>query len=426
MAEEQQLAFVVIPPWWRSGWAMLLAGVLVLLALCGLVHIWRQRLKRKHQWQLAKQRRLLAEQASEAKSRFLATMGHEIRTPLTGVLGMSELLQGTVLDSRQRAQVEAIHHAGKHLLHLVNDALDLARVEAGKLVLLEAPFDMRQLVNEVAALMQPLAAKKGLQFDCQISADAPVCLLGDRTRVEQILLNLLGNAIKFTEYGGVSLQVMGKQPSGVIFQVADTGPGLAAEDSKRLFQRFEQGEAPRNAAGYGGSGLGLAISRELAVAMGGDIQLQSTLGQGSCFSVQLPLPVADAPVAVAVAQSLQPPGKLHLLLVEDDPVVAEVLVSLLQAQGHQVRHAEHALAALAENATQHFDRLLLDLDLPGMDGFELARQLRACGQNAPMIAVTASVEPDLEARVKAAGFSHLLRKPVTSEMLADVLGKHNA
>ncbi|PJK09082.1 hypothetical protein CO610_04400 [Lysobacteraceae bacterium NML95-0200] len=423
MAEEQQLAFVITPPWWRSGWAMLLAGILVFLALCGLVHIWRQRLKRKHQWQLAEQRRLLAEQASEAKTRFLATMGHEIRTPLTGVLGMSELLQSSALDARQRKQVEAIQSAGKHLLHLVNDALDLARVEAGKLVLVEAPFDMRQLLNEVAALMQPLAAKKGLQFDCQISADAPVCLLGDRTRVEQILLNLLGNAIKFTETGRVSLRVDAGERQGVAFHVQDTGPGLAAAEIDKLFQRFEQGEAPRNGVGYGGSGLGLAISRELAAAMGGTIELQSTPGQGSCFSVQLPLAAAAMPATGAADKPLQGDAHLHLLLVEDDPLVAEVLVSLLQALGHQVRHAEHALAALAENATQRFDQLLLDLDLPGMDGFELAQQLRACGQDAPMIAVTASVEPDLESRVKVAGFSHLLRKPVTLEMLAEVLEK---
>ncbi|PJJ98495.1 hypothetical protein CO611_06345 [Lysobacteraceae bacterium NML03-0222] len=423
MAKEQQLAFVVTPPWWRSGWAMLAAGVLLWVMLWLLVRIWRQRLRRKHEWQLAEQRRCLAEQASQAKSRFLATMGHEIRTPLTGVLGMSELLQGSALDVRQRAQVEAIQSAGKHLLHLVNDALDLARVEAGKLVLIEAPFDMQQLVNEVAALMQPLAEKKGLQFDCQISADAPAWLIGDRTRVEQILLNLLGNAIKFTDSGAVSLQLMADTSAGVVFHVRDTGPGLSAEESRRLFQRFEQGEAPRNGAGYGGSGLGLAISRELAAAMGGTIELQSTPGQGSCFSVQLPLAAAAMPATGAADKPSQVDAHLHLLLVEDDPVVAEVLVLLLQALGHQVRHAEHALAALAENATQHFDRLLLDLDLPGMDGFELARQLRACGQNAPLIAVTASAEPDLEAKVKAAGFSHLLRKPVTSEMLAEVLRK---
>ncbi|PJK11643.1 hypothetical protein CO614_06685 [Lysobacteraceae bacterium NML120232] len=423
MAEEQRLAFVVTPPWWRSRVAMLLAGALLLLVLWALIRIWRQRLKRKHEWQLAEQRRLLAEQASEAKTRFLATMGHEIRTPLTGVLGMSELLQSTALDSRQRAQVEAIHSAGKHLLHLVNDALDLARVEAGKLVLVDAPFDMRQLVNEVAALMQPLAMKKGLKFDCQISADAPGWLLGDRTRVEQILLNLLGNAIKFTEYGQVSLQVMADEAGGVAFHVRDTGPGLGEEERKRLFQRFEQGDAPRNGAGYGGSGLGLAISRELVLAMGGHIELQSKPGQGSCFSVALPLPLAEAVSTPATTTPAPPaPGsQRHLLLVEDDPLVAEVLVSLLQAQGHRVCHAEHALAALAENANHVFDVLLLDLDLPGMNGFDLAAQLRASGQRAPLIAVTASSAPDLEAKVNAAGFDYLLRKPVTAEALAAAL-----
>lgn len=425
MAQEQQLAFVITPPWWRSDRALLAAAALLLIAFWLVIRIWRRRLRRKHEWQLAEQRRHLAEQASEAKTRFLATMGHEIRTPLTGVLGMSELLQSSALDARQRKQVEAIHSAGKHLLHLVNDALDLARVEAGKLVLVAAPFDMQQLVSEVAALMQPLAAKKGLQFDCQISADAPACLLGDRTRVEQILLNLLGNAIKFTETGRVSLRVDAGERQGVAFHVQDTGPGLAAAEIDKLFQRFEQGEAPRNGAGYGGSGLGLAISRELAVAMGGNIELQSTLGQGSCFSVQLPLPASAVAVTSAVAsQPSRLAQGLQLLLVEDDPLVAEVVVSLLQAQGHQVRHAEHALAALAESTTHQFDIWLLDLDLPGMNGFELAKQLRACGQNAPLIALTTSVEPGLEQRVAAAGFDHLLRKPVTSEMLSAALAEY--
>ncbi len=421
IAKEQVLQFTIRPPWWRTvpallGGALLLTGLLALLALD-----YRRRLNRNHALAMAEQQRAMAEQASEAKTRFLATLGHEIRTPMTGVLGMAELLQSSPLDGRQQGQVQSIHRAGKHLLRLLNDALDLARIEADKLVLSEEPFDLHALIDEVASLMGPLAERKRLRFVLERAPDLPRAVVGDRTRIEQILLNLLGNAIKFTDQGEVGLAVSSLGGEGVRFVIHDTGPGLNEEQRQRLFRRFEQAEGARTNARYGGSGLGLAISQELSAVMGGRIDLQSAPGAGACFTVDLPLKASDALPSAAEAASAQPAKALSLLLVEDDITVAEVVAGLLRTQRHDVRHAPHGLAALAEVASMRFDAALLDLDLPGMDGFTLARQLRLGGFDGPLLAVTARADAEAEPKSRQAGFDAFLRKPVTAEMLASGL-----
>jgi signal transduction histidine kinase len=421
-ASEQRLHFEVLPPWWRSVWAQV-AYALLLLAVVGLLAwLYRARLKRKHAWQLAEHKRQLAEQASEAKTRFLATLGHEVRTPMTGVLGMSELLQASHLDTRQRSQVDAIRRAGEHLLRLVNDALDLARIEAGKLQLSNADFLLRPLLDEIASLMAPVAERKGLVFVDAIAPSTPLALHGDRTRVQQILLNLIGNAVKFTENGHVSLETFALHPHGLRFVVADTGPGLNDEQKTRLFRRFEQADGARTASRYGGSGLGLAISQELAAAMGGRILVDSTPGSGTRFVVELPLPDGAAHMHAATPMYALPGMRnVRLLLVEDDPIVAEVMQGLLAQLGHTVTLAGHGLAALAEVDQQPFDAALLDLDLPGMDGLALAKLLRARGFTAPLLAVTARSDGDAETSARAAGFDGFLRKPVTGELLAQAL-----
>ena len=422
------LAFTVTPPWWRTPWA--LAGFVGMLALLlwWLADAYRLRIRQRHDWQLVQHKHALAEQASLAKTRFLATLGHEIRTPMTGVMGMSELLLTTPLDSQQRSFTESIRRAGEHLLRLMNDALDLARIESGKLEFDRQPFSLRTLLGDVVELMRPLAIQRGLQFDDVIAADVAPVVLGDPTRIRQILLNLLGNAIKFTEQGSVGLRVHTVGDNGIRFEVVDTGPGLSAEQASRLFQRFEQADGARTAARYGGSGLGLAISQELALAMGGRIDVDSTPGKGTRFVVELPLPHAPAaaaradPVRVAEGASfpmLQRP--LELLLVEDDATVADVLSGLLGAQGHHVVHVAHGLAALAQSSRARFDIALLDLDLPGMDGLALARQLRIQGFTAPLLAVTARADADAEPLARAAGFNGFVRKPITGQMLADAI-----
>ncbi|MEO6364519.1 MAG: ATP-binding protein [Luteimonas sp.] len=414
------VAIMVLPPWWRTPQSLAAFVVLAAGLLWWLAQQYRDRLKRRHAWQLAVQTRDIAEQASHAKTRFLATLGHEVRTPMTGVLGMSELLLGTDLDTRQRGHVEAIRCAGDHLLRLVNDALDLARIEAGKLDLEIASFDLRVLVDEVAVLMAPMAERKGLQFTDAIGAGAPRCVRGDCGRVRQILLNLVGNAIKFTERGEVSVRVMPWQPHGVSVEIVDTGPGLNDEQCARLFQRFEQAQGARTAARYGGSGLGLAISQELAAAMDGCIHVDSTLGKGTCFRVELPLHAADDDDCTALSPGVEPHthgGTWRLLLVEDDPTVADVIAGLLRQRGHHVVHAAHGLAALIEVGRTRFDAALLDLDLPGMDGLALARQLRAQGFAGPLLAVTARSDAGAETQSRAAGCDGFLRKPVTGSML---------
>ncbi|MFT4198434.1 MAG: two-component regulator propeller domain-containing protein, partial [Pseudoxanthomonas sp.] len=310
---ERSLSFSVAPPWWRSGWGMVGFALLGLAALVLLARAYRGRVRRRAAWRLEQHKRELAEQASQAKTRFLATLGHEVRTPMTGVLGMSELLLATPLDARQRGYARSIRSAGEQLLRLVNDALDLARIEAGKLDLVVQDFDLREVVDAVAGLVAPLARRRGLDFACTVAADVPPWLRGDPLRLRQILLNLASNAVKFSERGRVAIEAAARPGGGIVLRVSDTGPGIGAEQQARLFQRFEQAEGARTAARYGGSGLGLAICRELAAAMDGRIRVESALGQGACYIVQLPWPAAGAPAAAADPAPPPDPARRALL-----------------------------------------------------------------------------------------------------------------
>lgn len=428
-SRELVLPVRVLPPWWRSPWGMALFALLGVMLLLMAGAAYRRRVSRRTAWQLAEHKRALAEQASLAKTRFLATLGHEIRTPMTGVLGMTELLQATPLDAQQKGYADAIQRAGTHLLRLVNDALDLAKIEAGKLELQQVDFDLHALLADVAALMGPVAGKRGLAFQDGIADGVPRLVRGDPLRLRQILLNLLGNAIKFTEAGHVSLHAAPLSPQGVRLTVGDTGPGINAEQQTRLFRRFEQAEGAQTTARYGGSGLGLAICQELAVAMGGQIGVDSAPGRGTRFSVDLPAlqPLAQgaarAASAMDTARTPAAIGPLDILLVEDDATVAEVVAGLLRARGHRVTHAPHGLAALADVVTTDFDLAFLDLDLPGLDGMALARQLRLQGVATPLVALTARTDAEAEPLARQAGFDDFVRKPVTGDMLADVIAK---
>ena len=426
----QSLALQVRPPWWRSSAAIVGYVLLGLLLVATVAWTARARLRRRQQWQLTLHKQQLAEQASQAKSRFLATLGHEVRTPMTGVLGMSELLLATPLDEVQQGYAASIQHAGTHLLRLVNDALDLARIEAGRLELDLRPFDLALLLEQVQSLMEPMAHQRGLAFERSFDLPGPVQLSGDEMRVRQILMNLLGNAIKFTERGHVGLAAeLRPDGLGVVFVVSDTGPGINQDQQERLFHRFEQADGPRTASRYGGSGLGLAICQELTVAMGGQIAIESQPGQGARFRVALPLPWTRRPSAAAPSpgQGLRvqlPP--LRILLVEDDGTVADVISGLLRTRGHEVVHVVHGLAALAEMSAGTFDVGLLDLDLPALDGIAIAGQLRAMGYELPLIAVTARSDAYAEQQVLAAGFDGFLRKPVTGDMLVNAIAQARA
>lgn len=419
----RRIEILVQAPWWQRWWAMVCYFVALAMLFWWIAYLYRQRLKRRHEYQMIAQKREVAEQASQAKSRFLANLGHEVRTPMTGVLGMSELLLSTSLNVDQQGQVRSIRRAGEHLLRLVNDALDLARIEAGRLDLEVVDFDLDILVEEVAALMRPLADRKSLVLRVAVSQEARGEWRGDPTRIRQILLNLIGNAVKFTERGEVALSIDTAMTHGLRAIVSDTGPGLDAEQQRRLFRRFEQAEGARTASRYGGSGLGLAICQELALAMGGNIELHSAPGEGARFTVTLPLQRATNMVAhpplLHSGEDMQRP--CDVLLVEDDAIVADVLIGMLQAQGHRVTHAGHALAAMTEIATDSFDIGLFDLDLPGMDGLALARNLRGHSCAIPLIAITARADNDAEKDARDAGFDAFLRKPLSGDALGAAL-----
>ena len=409
---------VQAPPWMR--WWAWLAYVLLAAAVVVLIlRSWRRRLAQRHRIQLVEQQRQMAEAASAAKTQFLATLSHEIRTPMTGVMGMAELLLSTPLSPLQHDYTKAMQRSGGMLLKLLNDALDLARIEAGRLELEPAPFDPRQLVDDVAQLELGLAYAKGIRFVLEVADDLPGLVVGDALRIKQVLLNLANNALKFTERGSVTLRVR-RAGDGLLFSVSDTGPGIPEASQARLFQRFEQEEGPQRRAG---SGLGLAICRELVSMMGGSIELESRLGHGSTFHVRLRLsePPQGAP---SLSKGAVDDRIYRLLLVEDDSIVAAVIRGLLEQQGHTVSHVANGLAALAELAHASFDALLLDLDLPGVDGFQIARLIRQrehAGQRMPIVAVTARSGSEDEARARAAGMDGFLRKPLSGEQLAGAL-----
>lgn len=405
---------------WARWWAWLIYAALLALGVWLLLSAWRRRLAQRHRIQLIEQRQQLAEQASAVKSEFLATLSHEIRTPMTGVMGMAELLLNTPLSPQQHDYTQAMQRSGGMLMKLLNDSLDLARIEAGRLELELAPIDPRQLLGDVAQLAQGLARAKDIRFVLNVATDVPAELVGDGFRIKQVLLNLTNNAVKFTEHGSVTLRVE-SATDGWLFSVSDTGPGIPEASQARLFQRFEQEQTPQRRVG---SGLGLAICRELVIMMGGSIELESRLGHGSTFRVHLPFRravYAAAPIGNAASAA-----PYALLLVEDDVIVAAVIRGLLEQQGHAVRHVIDGLAALVELGQSQFDAVLLDLDLPGVDGFQVTRLIRqreSPGTRLPIVAVTARASHSDEATARAAGMDGFLHKPVTGEQLTVALAR---
>ncbi|MCS6811688.1 MAG: ATP-binding protein, partial [Tepidimonas sp.] len=326
--------------------------------------------------------------ASRAKSDFLAVMSHEIRTPLNGVLGMLELLQGTSLDDDQRHWVATARHSAQLLLALLNDILDFSKIEAGRLTLERVALQPAELLRASIEGLRGQAQAKGLVLRAELAEGLPAWAWGDPTRLQQVIVNLVGNAIKFTERGEVTVAAAWAD-GWLQVDVRDTGIGIEAHRLPELFEPFVQMDSTHTRR-YGGTGLGLAICRRLVDAMGGTLAVDSTPGQGSTFTLRVPLPAGTAPAPPAE------PGRgplasvpARVLVVEDHPVNQQVVMRLLQRLGAQVSLAADGAQALALAGQQPFDLVLMDCRLPGMDGWETTRRLRAQGWRGPVVALTA-------------------------------------
>lgn len=412
----------VRPPWWQTIWAYVSYGLLALLLLGLGLQAYQRQIKARHALQLQAMRAELAAKADQAKTEFLADIGHEIRTPMSGVLGMADLLLGETLSETQQRWVLTIKRSGQHMLSLINDLLDLSRIEAGQLLLEPAPVVLAELMQEVAAMEAALLAAKQqtLVLDCP----SGLHLQADAKRLRQILINLLGNASKFTPVGGRISMTAFSDASGAQIAVQDQGPGMSEAECARLFARFAQTALGRS---HGGSGLGLAICQRLVHAMAGRISLSSKPGEGSRFVVHLPATMlleasTDASMSLPVPGSdLRPLRGLRVLIVEDDPVLAEILPGLLARLGVQATVASQALSALAELAAAPVDVVLSDLDLPSLDGFALAGLIRQQFPKVRLLAMSARTDPEAELQALAAGFARFARKPLNEQSLRELL-----
>jgi PAS domain S-box-containing protein len=377
--------------------------------------------------QSLEENRRAAEQANVAKSQFLATMSHEIRTPMNGVIGMADLLDRTIEDPAQKRMIRVIKDSGEVLLNVINDILDFSKIEVGKMTVEAAPFLIGEVMRKVDSIHMLKAAEKGVAFRVTVAPDAAAPRVGDPYRLQQVLHNLVSNAVKFTDRGAVSVEVRASGDEAVRFVVSDTGIGMTEEQAGRVFDEFAQADSSTTRR-FGGTGLGMAIVRGLVAAMDGTLTLDTAPGRGTTVTIDLRLPRASGPIASDEAVDEAPPG-LRVLAADDNDVNRLVIAGFLRALGVEADVVDGGRAAVEAHAAGDYDILLLDISMPDVDGIEALRLIRAHeaetdGRRIPAVAVTANALSHQVEEFFAAGFDGHLPKPIRREALVAALRRH--